>query len=214
MEKLARDIRKSVEGRERFRDCDRQDSDRAADILFEAGYYRIEALRRMQVRASAFFISNLRRHHSKTNSIKRTRLSLGMIETFQAEMKNAKDPRIEELQIPREIAKWAPSFADFSGILVPDQEMVIRPTIELARGRQELPAYTPFGAAELSAQPWMPSDPAAARPHEKWKKTQASHRRANDQSMSFQLFALNYLRFVLAGGLDGAWTLSAACPPN
>ena len=202
---LARDLRKSVEGRERFDDCGLSDFGRAADIFFEAGYYLIETLRHMREHARALPIANLRRRHSKTSTIKSTRSALDLTETIQAKMKNANGYRVEEVQIPRAVGKWTPAFSDLAGILVPDLDVVNHFAIELTRLKQELPAYTPFVTGDLSATPWMPSDPAVTRAHDIWGKTQAAHRRANDQAMSSQLFTLNYIRLVLAGDLAGAW---------
>lgn len=36
-------------------------------------------------------------------------------------------------------------------------------------------------------------------------KLQLTHNRPSNQTISFQAFFLNYLRFVLAGGIAGAW---------
>ena len=45
---LARDLRKAVEGRERYDDFDRANFDQAAEIFFRSGYYRIETIKRIQ----------------------------------------------------------------------------------------------------------------------------------------------------------------------
>ena len=128
------------------------------------------------------------------------------METYQTKMKNAKGPRIEEAQIPREMTRRAPSLACLAGILAPDQDMVNHFTIELTRGMNEVPTYTPFVTGDLSADPWIPGDPLYTRARDQWKKMQTARKRPSHQPMSFQLFALTYLRFVLAGDLAGAWT--------
>ena len=201
---LARDLRKSAQGRDRFDDFHRADFDQAAQIFFDFGYYRLETVKRMQEHARTYFISNLKKQKGCTATS--ARLALDLVETFQTKMKNAKDPRIEEVQIPREMTKWNPSLASLTGILVPDQDMVNHFTIELTRGRNEVPAYTPFVTGDLSADPWIPGDPLYTRAHDQWKKMQTTHKRPSDQPMSFQLFVLTYLRFALAGDLAGART--------
>ena len=57
-------------------------------------------------------------------------------------MKNAKDPKIEEAIIAREMEKWASSLARLSGFLAPDQDVANHFAIELARGKQGNPTYT------------------------------------------------------------------------
>ena len=92
-------------------------------------------------------------------------------------MKNAKDPRIEEVLLPREMEKWTSSLAKLTGVLVPGQDVVNHFTIELARRRNEIPAYTHFVAGVLREDLWMPSDPPFVRAHENWKQLQTSHKR-------------------------------------
>ena len=203
--KLARDLRKFADDRGQFEYFDRSDSDWASDIFFQPGYYRVGNLRRMQEHDRAFFIASLRKHNTKPTQVKSTRLASGLAETFQTRAKNPKCPRIEEVQTHREMNKWAPSFTTLAGILVADQEMVNRFTIELARGLNETPTYTPFVTGDLSGDPWLPTEPSFARAHDGWKKMQASHKRPNEQPMSIQLYTLTYLRFVLAGDLAKAW---------
>ena len=164
--KMARELRKFAADREQFGDFDRVDFDRAADIFFQSGYYRVENLRRMQEHARTFFIASLRKHNTKPTQVKSTRLALELIESFQTRVKNSKDPRIEEVQIPREMTKWAPSLSKLAGILVPDQDMVNHFTIELTRGLNEVPAYTPFVTGDLSGDPWLPTEPPFVRAHD------------------------------------------------
>ena len=121
--KLARDLRKFADGRGQFNDFGRTDFDRAADIFFQSGYYRVANLRRTQEHPRAFFIASLRKHNTKPTQVKSTRLALELIKTSQTRMGNSKDPCIEEVQIPREMARWNPSLATLAGLLVPDQEM-------------------------------------------------------------------------------------------
>ena len=200
---LARDLRKTVKGRDRFDDFTRADFDQAATIFFESGYYRVETIKRMHEHARTYFIANLKKH--KECSATGARLVLDLLAIFQTKMKNATDPRIEEIQIPREMTRWSPLLSSLTGVLVPDQEMVNHFTIELTRGENETPTYTPFVTGDLAADPWIPSDPLFKRAHDQWKKMQTTHKRPSDQPMSFQLFVLTYLRFVLAGDLAGAW---------
>ena len=83
--------------------------------------------------------------------------------------------------------------------------MVNFSTIELARRQQEAPTYIPFATGDLLSDPWMPFDPSFSRAHEQWGELQLAHNRPTDQTVSFQLFVLNYIRFILAGDLAGDW---------
>ena len=89
----------------------------------------------MHEHARTYFIANLKKN--KECSATGARLVLDLLAIFQTKMKNATDPRIEEIQIPREMTRWSPQLANLAGILVPDQEMVNRFTIELTRGERE-----------------------------------------------------------------------------
>ena len=61
-------------------------------------------------------------------------MAIGIIETFHARVGNAKGVRFEAIRLPREMDRSPPALAVLAGILAPDQAMVDRFTIELARG--------------------------------------------------------------------------------
>ena len=141
---LTRDLGNFAKGRGRFDDFSRGDFGRATEIFFHAGYYRIETIETMQEHARIFSIATLRKTNTRPSLRKSTRLSLDLIETFQTKTNNSKDPRIEEVQIPREMARWGPSMSSFTGVLVPGQDMVYHFTIELDRCRNETPCLSAF----------------------------------------------------------------------
>ena len=205
-EMFLKELRKTTEGRDRFEDFTRNDYRKAVDLFWTAGYYRVESLRQMHDNARTFFVNNLRKMTGGTGVIKDTKLVLDIIEIFQTRMKNSKDPKIEEIQIPIKMKKWCPALSDLSGVLIPDQDMVNFFTIEMTRGQNEVPPYHPFVTGQLHENPWTPADPSFVRAHSNWKKLQETHKRPNGQLMAFQAFVLSYLRFVLAGDLAGAWT--------
>ena len=95
-----------------------------AKIFTRSGYYRAETTKRTQKRDRAFTIARFRKQQTLASTAKCARLVLGLIETFQMEMGNAKGPRIEEVRIPREMERLSPSLARISGVLLPDQDMV------------------------------------------------------------------------------------------
>ena len=110
----------------------------------------------------------MRKNNTKPTPVESTRLARELIETFQTKMNNSKDPRIEEVQIPREIARWEPTFPTLAGVNVPGRDMANHFAIELARGVGAIPSYTPFATGDLSADPWVPTDPAFARAQYLW----------------------------------------------
>ena len=195
----------ATEGRERFGDFDRDDFAKETTIFSEAGHYRLGNIRRMQDNARTFFIANLRKKNTQADMIKPTHLVLGISQSFQTTLENAKDPKIEEAIIPREMKNWTPSLTHLGGLLVPGQDMVNHFTIELTRGQHVAPSYTPSATGDMAAEPWMPKDPVFPRSQGRWEKMQASHKRPSGQPISFQQYMLNYLRLVLAGDLAGAW---------
>ena len=129
-------------------------------------------------------------------------------------MGNAKGPRFEEPQIPSEITRRAPSLASLAGILAPGRDMVIHFAIELTRGANEIPAYTPLVAGGRPADPLIPTEPPLSLAHGRCKKIQASHKRQTDQPMSFRLSALTYIWFAFSAGVAGAWGDLAAHPSS
>lgn len=121
-DKLARELRKAAEGRERFGDSDRRDFDRAAEIFSQSGYYRVETIKRTQEHPRVFPTASLSKKQTRAIMARFTRLVLGNIETFQMKMKNANGPMIEEVRIPRPMGRWAPSLAQISGLLLHGQK--------------------------------------------------------------------------------------------
>ena len=106
--KLSRDMRKAAEGRARYGDFEWGDFDQSADIFFCPGYYRVETIKRIQECDRDFFIAHMRKKYPGPNMAKCTRLAIDLLETFQTKMKNARGPKIEEAQIPREVKKRPP----------------------------------------------------------------------------------------------------------
>ena len=131
---MTRDVGSFAEGRFQFDDFGRYYFERAAEIFPQSGYYRIDTPRHTQEHSVAFSISSFRGNKTKTTLVKSTRLEIELIETFRGEMGNSKDPRIDEVQIPGEMARWAPAPSTLTGAPAPDQDMVSHFSIELARG--------------------------------------------------------------------------------
>ena len=67
---------------------------------------------------------------------------------------NAKDPAYEELVIPERLREFTVSLGGIIGLLKPTQEMANYISLGLSRGRNKVPAYTPFIVPGVSDAPW------------------------------------------------------------
>ena len=156
---MASDIRGCAKGRGRFDDFGRGDFARAAAIFrtMDTTYCKLYA--ECQRIRGPFPIASLGKNDTKPARSKSARLSLELVDAAQTKMKNSKGPRIEEVQIPREMARWAPSMAALTGALVHGRDIANHFAIELPRGLNESPSRSPCATGDQSAGPWVPTAP-------------------------------------------------------
>ena len=77
-----------------------------------------------------------------------------------------------------------------------------------------MPRRIPFLRQEIRPDPWMLVDPSFPRSHARWGKRQAAHKRPFGPPISYQLFVLKYMCFILTVDLDGGWGSFGGLPPN
>ena len=120
-------------------------------------------------------------------------------------MRNAKAPSIVEVQIAHTVKNRHPRCRKMTGYVIPGQDMVNLFSIELARGRNETPPYTPFVAGAYRDRPWPPSAPDFARPRERCGKLQATRKRQTGQTSSFRICIWECIRFIYSCDMAGSW---------
>ena len=130
LSQISPDLRKAVESRGRFADFKKTDCYQQSVIFEQAGYSKVTSLRQRRENDRAFFFfQNIRKMTGPKVPPVAVRLVLDLVGVFHVKMENIKDPMIEEVQIPNQMAKWAPSLVHLAGILTPDQDMVNHFTI-------------------------------------------------------------------------------------
>ena len=88
----------------------------AAAIYMQAAYSRIETLRQMRDIGRALFTNSLRKMAGASISPVGPRRVVGLLGIPHTEIKNPKDHRIEEVQIPTMMKTRAPSLAQLTGL--------------------------------------------------------------------------------------------------
>ena len=88
--------------------------------------------------------------------------------------------------------------------------------LELARGRNKVPAYTPFIVPEVSAAaPWSVTSKEHTAAVARWRvSARQAKREDNPQSIPTQAWLLYQLRFLIAADLAGLGSALGASPPN
>ena len=75
----------------------------------------------------------------------------------------------------------------------------------MTKARQKRPTYQPYATPDISQEPCRPFYPARTKAIETWKVLISSHKKPSPMDLSFQAWSFYNLRFLLAGGLAGAW---------
>ena len=79
--------------------------------------------------------------------------------------------------------------------------------LELARGHNKVPAYTPFIAPEVSAAPWAVTSKEHTAAVTRWRgNARQAKREGNPQSIPMQAWLLYQLGFLIAADLAGTWS--------
>ena len=127
---------------------------------------------------------------------------------------NANDHSYEEVAIPARLATFAFDFSGLSGMLKPNQDMANVISLELARGRGKVPAYTPFIVPKISDAPW----PVASSDHSaaisKWRSdARIAKRELSPQAVPTQALMLYQMCFLLTAEMLGIFRPSVVFLP-
>ena len=118
---------------------------------------------------------------------------------------NTRDPQFEEVVIPAMLAAFNVDLSGLSGLLKPSQDMANAISIELARGRCAIPAFTPFIYPRIGEPPWPVSSNEHMAAVAKWRSNARQAKRgASPHAVPIQAWVLYQLRFLLTAELLGA----------
>ena len=205
---LANDLLRETAGRERFAGFSEPDIRQAADSLVRYRLSTLEIIRHTERDARRLFLAEIREAEGK--SFPELHLLMQLFSHFQPIVTklraNAKDPAFEELVIPRALARYTADLSGLGGFLKPNQLMVNYVSRELARGKLQVPSYTPYIVPAIAEVPW----PVASAEHKaaatKWTGNRQAAKAAQFQPLPLNAWLLYQLRFILAADICGAWT--------
>ena len=206
VEKLAREIRKGVAGKERFADFTRAAFTMTAEIFVAVGYTSWEKVKTTQQTARDFMLADLRRPE-KRRPLEDLTLLLDIFDVYECQRKNTnpKDPKYEAVTIQEAMKRWRPNMRDLTGHIKPSQDLCNHFSLEIAKGKLLSPPVFPYVVPDLSKKPWAIQEPAHTAALESWQKLQKSHKRPGTQEVSINQWFIYNLRYILAGDLAGAW---------
>ena len=185
----------------------------AAETLVRYRIVSLAVLRLTDRESRAMFVRDLREGERRT--FPQMQLLLQLLGHFHPQQQrnrpNAKDPSYEEVVIPTRLANFSVDFRGLTGLLKPNQDMANMISLELARGRSKVPAYTPFIVPKISEAPW----PIASADHSaavaKWKNnTRIAKRELFPDALPLQAWLLYQLRFLITAEMLGALSLPLA----
>ena len=126
-----------------------------------------------------------------------------------------KNTRYTELDIPKALAKYAPSLSSIPDFSPPGQYQVNFTRVEIAIAASQGPPYVPYLAPKLSENPRMPSDSDHSIARTRWVSfSKQSKRSLAPQELAIQAFALYHLRFVFAADLGQAFQTFGGLGPQ
>ena len=120
-------------------------------------------------------------------------------------------PGYEEVVIPERMREFSANLRGIASLLKPAREVANYISRELARGRNKVPAYTPFIVPGVSAAPWPVPSKERQSDVTRWR-TSARLAKDNPSSIPMQSWILYRLRFLIAADLAGAWAAFGAWP--
>ena len=120
---------------------------------------------------------------------------------------NAKDSLYEEAAITSRMATFSVGLSSLSALLKQNQDMDNAISLELARVRIKVPAYTPFIYQRISEPPWPISTNGHSDAIAKWRRnTRLTKRDASSLAVPTHAWILYQLRFLITAELLGALT--------
>ena len=187
----------------------------SASILVRYGLDSIEAFRTTDEQARRFLFEDLRKSEQLNFPQLGFLLKLPRHVPPHDQKLSGNNIRFAELDIPRDLASYAPLLTNLSGHLLPDQEMVNFAQKECALAEDKDPPFVPYLNPKLSDQPWMPADADHCSDRSRWLTfSKQAKRTPLPQDLSTQAFSPYRLRFALAADLCKAWHVFGGLGPQ
>ena len=118
---------------------------------------------------------------------------------------NANDPNFEEVVIPARMATFSVDLSGLAALLKPNQDMANAISLELARGRDKVPAFTLLIYRRLAEPPRSVATKEHSAAIAKWRgNARQAKREAFPLAVPIQAWMLYQLRFLLTAELIGA----------
>ena len=118
---------------------------------------------------------------------------------------NARGPQFEEVVVPARMATFTVGLSGLAALLKPNQDMANAISLELARGRSNIPAYAPFIYHRIAEPPWHVASNEHTAAVTKWRaNARQAKRDAFPQDVPIQAWILYQLRFLPTAELLGA----------
>ena len=202
---LAADFAEETKGSERFETDSREDMLRAAGIFARYRLPPLAAIRQTDRDARRMFVSDLR--DIERLAFPDIRLMISLISHFTPQLlkakANAKGPPFGEAVLPGKLRKYTADLSQLGAFLKPNQLMAKRK--ELARGKLQVPSYTPYIVSDVSPVPRPVPTAEHTAAATRWTSNRQASKAVIQQNVSFNACLLYRIRFILTSDLLGAW---------
>ena len=144
-EALAADIIRETKGRDSFAAFFPPDFHQAAETLVRYRLSTLQIIRQTDKDARRMFLADLRDLERK--AFPEMQLLMQLFSHFAPVAKprtNLKDPPFEEVVLPVKLKDYTADLSSLGGYLKPNQLMANYVSKELAKGRIQIPSYTPY----------------------------------------------------------------------
>ena len=208
VECLAADLMAETAGRERFELFSYDDMLTAAEIFVRYRLPSLAVIRQTDRDARRMFVSDLR--EIERLAFPDLQLILQLLNHFSPQLlkprANAKDPPFEEAVLPEKLKAYRADLSQLGAFLKPNQLMANYISKELAKGKAQVPSYTPYIVVDVSAVPWPVQSAEHTAVSTNWKAKRQANKTTNPQSLPFNAWLLYRLRFIFTADLLGAWS--------
>ena len=158
IERLLAEILAETNGRDRFAAASHADFRMAAETFVRYRLTSLNVIRQTDAAARRMFLSDLRELDRR--SFPEMQLITQLLGHFTPQLAkqrtSSKDPLFEEVVLPERLRNYTADLPSLGALLKPNQPMANYISRELARGKLQVPQYTPYIVPDLSESPWPP----------------------------------------------------------
>ena len=208
IETLLAETLAETNGRDRFAAATHADFRMAAETFVRYRLTSLNVIRQTDAAARRMFLSDLRELGRR--SFPEMQLAMLMLGHFTPQLAkqrtSSKDPLFEEVVLPGRLRNYTADLSSLGALLKPNQPMANYISRELARGKLQVPQYTPYIVPGLSESPW----PLPIADHSaiitRWRGIRQAGKMPKNLHLPFSDWALYRLRFIFTADICGAWS--------